>query len=51
MTKLRSVWVVVKGFDLYAKCGCIEMALQTFNEMPCGNIVTLDALLIGVAME
>lgn len=37
--------------DMYAKCGCIKMALQIFIEMPCKNIVTWNALLGGLAMN
>ncbi|XP_007217925.2 pentatricopeptide repeat-containing protein At4g38010 [Prunus persica] len=37
--------------DMYAKCGCIKMALQTFNELPCGNVSTWNALLGGLAMH
>ncbi|KAF4350024.1 hypothetical protein F8388_017602 [Cannabis sativa] len=37
--------------DMYAKCGCIKMALQIFNEMPRRNIVTWNALLSGLAMN
>ncbi|PON69935.1 Pentatricopeptide repeat [Parasponia andersonii] len=37
--------------DMYAKCGCMKMALQTFNEMPCRNIITWNALLGGLAMN
>ena len=37
--------------DMYAKCGCIKMALKTFNEMPCRNIITWNVLLGGLAMN
>ncbi|XP_057952710.1 pentatricopeptide repeat-containing protein At4g38010 [Malania oleifera] len=37
--------------DMYAKCGCIETALLTFNGMPRRNIFTWNALLGGLAMH
>ena len=37
--------------DMYAKCGCVEMALQTFNGMPYKNVYTWNALLGGLAMH
>ncbi|XP_059667022.1 pentatricopeptide repeat-containing protein At4g38010 [Cornus florida] len=37
--------------DMYAKCGCIEMALQTFYEMSGRNISVWNALLGGLAMH
>ncbi|KAF3433051.1 hypothetical protein FNV43_RR24153 [Rhamnella rubrinervis] len=35
--------------DMYAKCGSIKMALQVFNDMPCRNVLTWNALLGGLA--
>ncbi|XP_022984447.1 pentatricopeptide repeat-containing protein At4g38010-like [Cucurbita maxima] len=37
--------------DMYAKCGCIEMALQIFNNMPQRNTFTWNALLCGLALH
>lgn len=37
--------------DMYAKCGCLEMALHIFNRMPNCNIFTWNALLGGLAMH
>ncbi|CAK9135215.1 unnamed protein product [Ilex paraguariensis] len=37
--------------DMYAKCGCIELALQIFNGMSCRNVFTWNALLGGLAMH
>ncbi|XP_024175887.2 pentatricopeptide repeat-containing protein At4g38010 [Rosa chinensis] len=37
--------------DMYSKCGCINMALRTFSELPCGNVSTWNALLGGLAMH
>ncbi|KAJ6971198.1 hypothetical protein NC653_035464 [Populus alba x Populus x berolinensis] len=33
--------------DMYAKCGCIEMAMQIFNGMPHKNALTWNAMLNG----
>jgi len=38
--------------DMYAKCGCIEMAMQIFNiGMPHKNVLTWNAMLNGLAMH
>ena len=37
--------------DMFAKCGCLEMALQIFNGIPSRNIFTWNALLGGLAMH
>jgi pentatricopeptide repeat protein len=37
--------------DMYSKCGCVEMALRTFNRMPYKNVYTWNALLGGLAMH
>ncbi|XP_022968020.1 pentatricopeptide repeat-containing protein At4g38010 isoform X2 [Cucurbita maxima] len=37
--------------DMYAKCGCVEMARQIFNSMPQRNTFTWNALLCGLAMH
>ncbi|KAJ8752958.1 hypothetical protein K2173_008693 [Erythroxylum novogranatense] len=37
--------------DMYAKCGCIELALQTFDGMRSKNVQTWNALLNGLAMH
>ncbi|ONK77769.1 uncharacterized protein A4U43_C02F10340 [Asparagus officinalis] len=37
--------------DMYAKCGCLDRALRTFNEMPCKNIFSWNALIRGLAMH
>ena len=37
--------------DMYAKCGCIEMAMQIFNVMPHKNVLTWNAMLNGLAMH
>ncbi|KDP22343.1 hypothetical protein JCGZ_26174 [Jatropha curcas] len=47
----RDIHIGTAMVDMYAKCGCIERALQTFNEMPCKNIFTWNALLNGLAMH
>uniref|UniRef100_A0A6N2NDE8 Pentatricopeptide repeat-containing protein n=1 Tax=Salix viminalis TaxID=40686 RepID=A0A6N2NDE8_SALVM len=37
--------------DMYAKYGCIEMAMQIFNEMPRKNVLTWNAKQNGLAMH
>ncbi|KAI4351034.1 hypothetical protein L6164_005423 [Bauhinia variegata] len=37
--------------DMYAKCGCIEMAQQIFNGMPYRNVHTWNAYLGGLAIN
>ncbi|XP_061347881.1 pentatricopeptide repeat-containing protein At4g38010 [Gastrolobium bilobum] len=37
--------------DMYAKCGCIEMAQHIFNEMPSKNIRSWNAYIGGLAIN
>lgn len=37
--------------DMYFKCGCIEMALRTFDKLSSRNVLTWNALLGGLAMH
>ncbi|PKU84293.1 pentatricopeptide repeat-containing protein At4g38010 [Dendrobium catenatum] len=37
--------------DLYAKCGCLEMALNVFHGMIYKNVLSWNALLGGIAMH
>ncbi|GAV61831.1 PPR domain-containing protein/PPR_1 domain-containing protein/PPR_2 domain-containing protein, partial [Cephalotus follicularis] len=37
--------------NMHAKCGCIDMALETFNGMSSKNVFTWNALLSGLAMH
>ena len=37
--------------DLYAKCGCVEIARDTFESSPDKNVFTWNALLVGLAMH
>ncbi|XP_057423014.1 pentatricopeptide repeat-containing protein At4g38010 [Lotus japonicus] len=37
--------------DMYAKCGCIEMAQRVFNAMPSKNIRTWNAYIGGLAIN
>lgn len=37
--------------DMYAKCGCIEMALKTFDNFPNRNVRTWNVLIGGLAMH
>ncbi|KAL0915344.1 hypothetical protein M5K25_015756 [Dendrobium thyrsiflorum] len=36
--------------DMYAKCGCVENAVEIFDEMPHKNVMTWTALIRGFAM-
>ncbi|CAA7403111.1 unnamed protein product [Spirodela intermedia] len=36
--------------DMYAKCGCAEIALQVFRELPCRDVMTWTAVIGGLAM-
>jgi hypothetical protein len=36
---------------MYAKCGSIEDARSVFNKMPSQDVVTLNAILRGCAMQ
>lgn len=36
--------------DMYAKCGCVENAVDVFDEMPRRNVMTWTALIRGLAM-
>lgn len=47
----RDTHIGTTMIDMYAKCGCVEMALWTFNEMPCKNVYTWNALLGGLALH
>ena len=33
--------------DMYARCGCLEVASQLFNKMPERNVITWTALIAG----
>ncbi|KAL4197904.1 hypothetical protein AMTRI_Chr04g253440 [Amborella trichopoda] len=37
--------------DMYGKCGGIEHARKIFDNMPCRNIVTWNAMIMGLAMH
>ncbi|OVA14867.1 Pentatricopeptide repeat [Macleaya cordata] len=37
--------------DMYANCGCINIALEMFNSMPCRNIFSWNAILCGLALN
>lgn len=48
------IWDVHIGtamIDMYSKCGCIEMALQTFHGLSSRNLYTWNALLGGLALH
>ncbi|KAL3747734.1 hypothetical protein ACJRO7_016528 [Eucalyptus globulus] len=37
--------------DMYMKCGCIEMAMELFETSPEKNVLTWNALLVGLGMH
>lgn len=37
--------------DMYAKCGCIELSRQLFNEMPHRDIFAWNAMICGLAIH
>lgn len=37
--------------DFYAKCGCIEIAMQVFDSSTSKNLFTWNAMLVGLAMH
>ncbi|CAN6439506.1 unnamed protein product [Victoria cruziana] len=37
--------------DMYAKCGCLKISRQVFDEMPERNLVTWNAMLAGYAQS
>ncbi|KAL5769199.1 hypothetical protein ACOSP7_015756 [Xanthoceras sorbifolium] len=37
--------------DFYAKCGCIEDACEVFGKMPCKDVMTWSAMILGLAMN
>ncbi|XP_043710578.1 pentatricopeptide repeat-containing protein At5g66520-like [Telopea speciosissima] len=50
--KLRhDVFLGTSLVDMYAKCGCIDTALQVFNSMPQRNVCSWNAMLGGLAMH
>ncbi|KAJ4709310.1 Pentatricopeptide repeat, partial [Melia azedarach] len=37
--------------DFYAKCGCIENAFEIFSKMPCKDVMTWSAIILGLAIN
>ncbi|KAE8664433.1 Pentatricopeptide repeat-containing protein [Hibiscus syriacus] len=37
--------------DMYARCGCIEKAIEVFNEMPEKDVLSWTAVIAGLAMH
>ncbi|XP_020111148.1 pentatricopeptide repeat-containing protein At4g38010 [Ananas comosus] len=37
--------------DMYAKCGCLDLAISTFHRMPCKNVSSWNALIGGLAIH
>ncbi|XP_021908838.1 pentatricopeptide repeat-containing protein At4g38010 [Carica papaya] len=47
----RDMHIGTALIDMYAKCGCIEMALQIFSGMPSKNVFAWNSLLGGLALH
>lgn len=45
------VYIGTALIDMYAKCGCVEMAQRIFNVMPIRNVQTWNAFLGGLAIN
>eukprot|EP01018_Ginkgo_biloba_P008611 Gb_26723 [translate_table: standard] len=45
------VFVASALVDMYAKCGCIEMAYQVFDKMPRRDVVSWNAIVVGYAQN
>uniref|UniRef100_A0A7N0TJB1 DYW domain-containing protein n=1 Tax=Kalanchoe fedtschenkoi TaxID=63787 RepID=A0A7N0TJB1_KALFE len=37
--------------DMYAKCGCLDLASRAFDEMPGKNVITWNVLIMGYGMH
>lgn len=46
-----SVYLITGLVDMYAKCGCIRIAREMFDESPLRNLFTWNAMIIGLAMH
>ncbi|KAH7670107.1 Tetratricopeptide-like helical domain-containing protein [Dioscorea alata] len=46
-----SVYLITGLVDMYAKCGCIRIAREMFDESPQRNLFTWNAMIIGLAMH
>lgn len=47
----QDVHIGTSMIDMYAKCGCLDMALEIFNNMPIKNVRSWNALIGGLAMN
>ncbi|KAK8956314.1 Pentatricopeptide repeat-containing protein [Platanthera guangdongensis] len=47
----QDVHIGTSMVDMYAKCGCLDMALEIFENMPIKNIRSWNALIGGLAMH
>ncbi|XP_042515909.1 pentatricopeptide repeat-containing protein At4g38010 [Macadamia integrifolia] len=45
------IYIGTALIDMYAKCGCVEMAMDIFHGMRQKNVLTWNALLGGLAMH
>ncbi|XP_010263420.1 PREDICTED: pentatricopeptide repeat-containing protein At1g08070, chloroplastic-like [Nelumbo nucifera] len=48
---INDVFLGTSLVDMYAKCGCIDIALEVFNGMPHKNVCSWNAILCGLAMH
>ncbi|KAM0934794.1 putative tetratricopeptide-like helical domain superfamily [Dioscorea sansibarensis] len=46
-----TVYLITGLVDMYAKCGCIRIAREMFDESPQRNLFTWNAMIIGLAMH
>ncbi|TKY48679.1 Pentatricopeptide repeat-containing protein [Spatholobus suberectus] len=37
--------------DMYSRCGCIELARQVFDRMPCRTLVSWNSIIVGFAVN
>lgn len=46
-----SVYLSTGLVDMYAKCGCVESAVEVFETSPVKNLFTWNAIVVGVAVH
>lgn len=46
-----NVYLLTGLVDMYAKCGCIDIAMEMFESAPCKNLFTWNAIVVGLAMH
>ncbi|KAF5746734.1 pentatricopeptide repeat-containing protein [Tripterygium wilfordii] len=48
---MNDVFLATSLVDMYAKCGCIDIASELFHSMSCKNLCSWNAMLSGLAMH